>query len=104
MTCEEYLALIATAPTSEPVRMHLRAHAAGCAHCGRIEQAVAEREATLFGSFESAQSQMPMRMADNALRSTRRKRVDRIQSSMQWVIALAGIAWLAWIFDRRDLQ
>lgn len=78
MTCDDYLAMLATLPVDELDYGRAREHAAGCGDCDRVTRVVAQRERNLRLAFGDLHSSVPAaQVAEGALDRANRRRVAR---------------------------
>ena len=78
MTCDDYLAMLATLPVDELEYGRAREHAAGCRDCDRVTRVVAERERNLRLAFGDLHSSVPaVQVAAGAVDHANRRRVAR---------------------------
>ncbi len=76
MNCDDYLSMLSTLPVEELAYGHAREHAATCRDCDRVTRVVAERERNMLMAFGDVHSSLPAeRMAANAIRASRRRKV-----------------------------
>jgi hypothetical protein len=95
MTCDEYLAIVATAPVGEMGESHLREHAVGCHWCNQVTRVVVDRESSLIAAFESVSSRTAPAVTVNvAVQAWRRRRVALLVD-VTLAIAIAVTMWFA---------
>lgn len=93
MTCDQYLATLATASVGELDLQ--REHAARCPDCARVTRLVVERERHRAAAFDALASYTPAYVtSDVALETARERRVDRLYAAA-FAVVLAVTAAVA---------
>lgn len=89
MTCDEYLAVLATAPVEELARNRGHEHTATCVDCERVTRVVVEREWHLATTLDDLYSNRPPAVtAANAIAMSRQRRVQH----WFWFTVAAAVA------------
>jgi hypothetical protein len=87
MSCDDYLAMLATLPVEELAYGRARQHAAVCRDCHRVTRVVAEREQNMLMAFDNLRSSVPAAQTAASVLRTSRLRKVALYSNVGYAIA-----------------
>jgi hypothetical protein len=95
VSCDDYLAMLATLPVEE-LEYPAREHAAGCHNCDRVTRVVAEREQNMLMAFDDLRSSVPAaQTAASALAASGRREIARYYQIGLGIATVATVLYLS---------